>query len=211
MKFIIISLVSLLSHFAFADDLTSTANSLRRASNARKAKGKEGKGKKGGKSGGGPITEAEIDAAQVAWCDALVAISSTYKSAGKPAAKALAQDVLDAAYGYILGIEVLFKPTLTYGAQTFRLTNDGALSYFVGDDSNYPSDTGFALKGWKKCHSERAGVLLHGDTALSMGNVIMENDSGVTKVDKTWGYLKDDEGNLRIVLHHSSLPYSPSP
>jgi hypothetical protein len=27
-------------------------------------------------------------------------------------------------------------------------------------------------------------------------------------VDKTWGYQKDDEGNVRIILHHSSLPYS---
>jgi hypothetical protein len=23
-----------------------------------------------------------------------------------------------------------------------------------------------------------------------------------------WGFRKDDEGNLRIVLHHSSLPYA---
>ena len=30
----------------------------------------------------------------------------------------------------------------------------------------------------------------------------------MTKVDKTWGYVRGPEGNLRIVLHHSSLPYS---
>lgn len=31
----------------------------------------------------------------------------------------------------------------------------------------------------------------------------------VTKVDKTWGFKKDEKGQLRIVLHHSSLPYTP--
>ena len=29
----------------------------------------------------------------------------------------------------------------------------------------------------------------------------------VTTVDKTWGYVRDGEGRLRIVLHHSSLPH----
>jgi hypothetical protein len=42
-----------------------------------------------------------------------------------------------------------------------------------------------------------------------MGNVRITNAKGdVTTVDKTWGYVKDDAGRLRIVLHHSSLPFS---
>ena len=32
------------------------------------------------------------------------------------------------------------------------------------------------------------------------------NDN-VTKVDKSWGYKKTKNGSLKIVLHHSSLPY----
>jgi hypothetical protein len=31
----------------------------------------------------------------------------------------------------------------------------------------------------------------------------------VVKVDKTFGYAKDQNGNLKIVLHHSSLPFTP--
>ena len=31
-------------------------------------------------------------------------------------------------------------------------------------------------------------------------------DSSVTKVEYTFGYKKDAEGNLKIVVHHSSLP-----
>jgi hypothetical protein len=43
-----------------------------------------------------------------------------------------------------------------------------------------------------------------------MGNVLLTNKDGkVTTVDKTWQFLKDDNGNLRIILHHSSLPYTP--
>ena len=37
--------------------------------------------------------------------------------------------------------------------------------------------------------------------------VLIDRDGQVTKVDKSWGYKLDDVGNLRIVLHHSSLPY----
>jgi len=157
-----------------------------------------------------PITVAEVEAAQKAWGDSLVKISKTYTSKGIEAAKEVAQEVLDAAYGYSLGIAVSFKPTLANGEQTFRPTNDGALSYFVGHDPNYPHDHGFALKGWTDVVSVRAGVLIDasGKVALSMGNVYFKNDKNeVTKVDKTWVYLKGDDGVLRIILHHSSLPY----
>lgn len=42
-----------------------------------------------------------------------------------------------------------------------------------------------------------------------MGNVsITDKDGKTTTVDKTWKFLKDDTGRLRIVVHHSSLPFS---
>ena len=47
------------------------------------------------------------------------------------------------------------------------------------------------------------------DVAMSMGKVRLKNAAGqITEVDKTWGYKKDTDGTLRIVLHHSSLPYT---
>jgi len=154
------------------------------------------------------ITEAEVLAAQRAWCQALVDISSTHARSGQPAAKALAERVIDAAYGYQMGA-VLFKPTLTVAPQTFRTTRAGALAYFVGGDSNFPKDTGFALNGWNKCEARNAAVFIAGDSATTMGNVMITGKDGkVTTVDKTWGYVKDDAGKLRIVLHHSSLPYT---
>lgn len=152
------------------------------------------------------IKEADVLAAQRAWGEALVQISKDYESGGIAKAKATAEAVLDAAYGYQFG-PVLFKPTLTTAPQTFRTDREGALAYFVGHNAAYPADKGFALKGWRSVEIRNAAIQLHGETAISMGNVMITDKTGkVTTVDKTWGYVRDDKGALRIVLHHSSLP-----
>lgn len=154
------------------------------------------------------ISETEVLAAQQAWCKALVDISTANTQSGPAAAKALAEKVIDSAYGYQMGA-VLFKPTLTEVPQTFRTTREGALSYFVGGNPAYPKDTGFALKGWTKCEIANAAVFIAGDSANTIGNVMFtDKDGKVTTVDKTWAFVKDDAGKLRIVVHHSSLPYA---
>lgn len=154
------------------------------------------------------IAESEVLAAQKAWGEALVAISSAYETKGLKDAKALAGQIIDDAYGYQLG-PVLFKPTLTVAPQTFRTTRSGALAYFVGNDPNFPGDRGFALNGWKKVAVKNAAIFISGNTATTMGNVMITDKNGkITTVDKTWQFLKDDNGKLRIILHHSSLPYT---
>jgi hypothetical protein len=154
------------------------------------------------------ITESEVLAAQRAWGEALVAISTTHDTKGIKAAKALAEKVIDQAYGYQFG-PVLFKPTLTKAPQTFRTSRAGALAYFVGGDPAFPMDKGFALNGWRKVEIKNVAIFISGNTATTMGNVMISDKNGkVTTVDKTWQFLKDDNGKLRIVLHHSSLPYT---
>ena len=154
-----------------------------------------------------PITNAEVEAAQKAWADALVAISTEYDFNGKAAATRLAERAIDTAYGYSMG-PVLFKPSLAAAPTTFRTTREGALSYFVGGNPNYPADSGFALKHWRSYRIDNAAILITGNSAISMGNVTLTDSKGnVTVVDKTWGYVRDGEGKLRIVLHHSSLPF----
>ena len=159
------------------------------------------------------ISEAEVLAAQKGWGDALVAISTTYDKNEKDgkydqaAAKELAAKVIDSAYGYNIG-PVLFKPTLTTVPQTFRTTRAGALAYFVGGDPAFPGDTGFALKGWRKVNICNAAIFIDQDSASTMGKVMITNKKGeVTTVDKTWTFVKDASGKLRIMVHHSSLPY----
>ena len=153
------------------------------------------------------ISEKDVESAQKAWGAALIKISKDYKEGGIQRATNTANQVLDSAYGYNLG-PVLFKPTLASGDQTFRTDKEGALAYFVGGNPKYASDKGFALKGWEKYEFKNAAVRIDGNLALTMGKVMLTDATGkVTSVDKTWGFMKDEKGNLRIVLHHSSLPY----
>jgi hypothetical protein len=158
------------------------------------------------------ITKAEVNAAQQAWCDALVAIGKTHTEGGD--AKALATKVLSEAYDYDHG-PVFFKPTLTHGAQTFRPTKAGALAYFVGGDPNFPDDKGFALKPWVKARYDNLGdgdegIQIHGDIAITMGNVwVTAKDGTEVMVDKTFVFKKCDDGKLRLIVHKSALPFSP--
>ncbi|NCF44019.1 MAG: phosphoribosyl-AMP cyclohydrolase [Proteobacteria bacterium] len=155
------------------------------------------------------ITEQELADARQIWGDALIAISKAFEQEGIDAARAVANDALDAAYGFELG-QVLFKPTLASAEQTFRTTRDGALAYFVGHSDEYPGDRGFAIKGWRSVVCETAASFIQGDVAMWMGWVTFTDKNGnITKADKSWGYKKDKAGTLRIVLHHSSLPYQP--
>jgi len=158
------------------------------------------------------ITKAEVNAAQQAWCDALVAIGKTHEQGGN--AKELATKVLSEAYDYDNGT-VFFKPTLAYGKNTFRPTKAGALAYFVGGDANFPEDKGFALKPWVKARYDNlgdgdAGIQIHGDIAITMGNVWVTGKDGTeVMVDKTFVFKKGADGKLRLIVHKSSLPYSP--
>ncbi|MDP3536304.1 MAG: phosphoribosyl-AMP cyclohydrolase, partial [Halomonas sp.] len=73
----------------------------------------------------------------------------------------------------------------------------------------FPNDSGFALNGWQEVTIDNAAIFISGDTAMTVGNVsILDSDGNTTTVDKSWGYQLDDEGEMRIVLHHSSLPFT---
>ena len=160
------------------------------------------------------ITKAEVNAAQQAWCDALVAIGKVSTEEGGDA-KALATKVLSEAYDYDNG-KVFFKPTLAYGKNTFRPTKEGALAYFVGGDPNFPEDKGFALTPWVKARYDNLGdgddgIQIHGDIAITMGNVwVTKKDGTEVMVDKTFVFKKGEDGKLRLIVHKSSLPFAPA-
>ncbi len=158
------------------------------------------------------LTEAEVNAAQQAWCDALVEIGRQH-AAGEDY-RAFADKVLTDAYDYDNG-RVFFKPTLAWGDQTFRKTKPGAMAYFVGGDENYPNDGGFALKPWAKVRYDNGvrgaeEVQVHGNIGISMGKVFLEDmDGNEISVDKTFVFRKTDDGKVRLIVHDSSLPYNP--
>lgn len=155
------------------------------------------------------ISEAEVIAAAEAWGKGLVSISVAYDGNENnfEKAKAVASAFIDKAYGYDLG-PVLFKPTLTREPQTFRKTKVGAMAYFVGHDKAYPYDDGFALLPWRSVTYKPVGIQINGAVASTMGKLELRDAEGnPTVVDKTWVFKKDERGALRIIVHHSSLPF----
>ena len=160
----------------------------------------------------GPITEQQVNAAQQAWCDGLVRVSQTHARGGD--ARAEAAKMIDDLYDYADG-KVFFKPTLAFGPRTFRPTREGALAYFVGGNAAFPEDTGFALKGWAKArydnNAAENGIQIHGDIAITMGNVFITGPDGKeVMVDKTFVFRRCKDGNLRLCVHKSALPFSPN-
>mgnify|MGYP002858159403 CR=1 FL=1 len=153
------------------------------------------------------ITEQELANARQIWGNALIAISTAFEEKGIDGARVVANGALDTAYGYELG-PVLFKPTLAKEKQ-FRSTKDEFISYFLGQNKVCKEDKGFAIKNWQSIKFENFKVVNYNDQLLSMGNYYFEDDKNeLLKVEYTFGFIKVSPDQLRINLHHSSLPYN---
>ena len=150
-----------------------------------------------------PISEQAVIDAQKAWGEGIVAIAKVHADGGDYAARAT-EHINDLyAYGET---KVMFKPTLA-AVDQFRETLDEALSYFIGKEGT--EDKGFAIKGWTNVRWENNGIYTNDTSAMAMGNYYFTDpDGNETKVEFTFGYVLVD-GELKINLHHSSLPYSP--
>ncbi|MDJ0786876.1 MAG: phosphoribosyl-AMP cyclohydrolase [Myxococcota bacterium] len=155
------------------------------------------------------ITAAEVEQAQKAWGEGIVAIGRAYSEGGIEAARTAADEHIKTHYGYAMG-EVLFKPTLASEDQ-FRTTHAEALSYFVGGDPAHAEDKGFAIRPWSDVRWENVGTRLEDGMAVAMGNYYFTPADGgdAVKVEYSFAYVRDGSGALRIVLHDSSLPYNP--
>jgi hypothetical protein len=163
-------------------------------------------------AGPAPVTEEEVLMVQAKWAEAIKTISKTYMEGGdyiKAAGEAAAELY---AYGHS---KVLFKPTKAAEHQ-FRPTGADAMSYFVGGkvvDGGYTEDAGFAInggKGWKECIYDNHQVEIKNGVGIAMGNYYFTSaaDDSKAKVEYTFGYMRCDDGKVRIFLHHSSVPYS---
>merc|ERR1712151_80413 len=138
-------------------------------------------------------------------------ISKSYKDGGNYIQMAAAAAGELYAYGKS---NVLFKPTKAAEYQ-FRPTADEAMSYFVGGnvvDGGYAEDAGFAInggKGWSDCVYDNHKIELKGGLGIAMGNYdfTCATTGDKTRVEYTFGYVRCDDGRVRIFLHHSSIPY----
>ena len=149
------------------------------------------------------VTVADVEDAQHAWGEGIVAIATAHSTGGDYVE--VARNHVETLYAYGL-TAVLFKPTLAVIEQ-FRPTFESALSYFVASNNVCPEDKGFAMKGWTNVRFENTEIIVQETTALAMGNYYFTSPDGdEVKVEYTFGYIVDSSGNLRIQLHHSSMP-----
>ena len=149
------------------------------------------------------VTVADVENAQKEWGGGVVAIAAAHSSEGGFVERARLH--VESLYAYDIS-PVLFKPTFAIKEQ-FRPTFEGALSYFVAENGVCPEDKGFAIKGWTKVRFENENIIINGGKAITMGNYFFTNSKGEeVKVEYSFGYMTDSKGNLRINLHHSSMP-----
>jgi len=152
------------------------------------------------------VTQEEVVHALQEWGDRIVEIGSVKAKGGNYRKKAV--EMVDSMYAYDI-YPVMFKPALAV-SNPFRPTREGAISYFVGGDRDFPDDVGFAINpGWKAVIFRTEEIQLHESSAIAMGTYKFAGHDGeeVTK-EVTMGFRHDHQGHLRIVLHHSSMPYS---
>jgi len=149
------------------------------------------------------VTEEEVLVFQQKWGEGILTIGKVFNQSGDYSKEAI--DFISRLYAYETE-QVLFKPTLAAETQ-FRLDKDAALSYFVGGNSSFLEDKGFAIKSWTNVRWENAGVKILGDVAICMGNYFFSaNNQEDLKVEYTM-VLKKISGSLKIILHDSHLPY----
>ncbi len=153
------------------------------------------------------ITEEEVLEFQESWGEGIVHIGEVY-SEGEDY-EAAASEHIERFYGYDTG-DVLFKPTLA-SEERFRDTFEGALSYFIGGNEAYPEDDGFAIAPWTDVQWENEGVIIEGNTALSMGVYYFTPADGgePVEVEYNFAHTRNNDGDLKIVLHGSHYPYTP--
>ena len=169
------------------------------------------------------VTEAEVLECQQNWASAICEISSVYLAKGDYIGTA--GEWAGVLYGYGHS-EVLFKPTKAM-AHPFRPTPEDAMSYFVGAgamkqltgdefyDAFVGEDFGFAInggRGWSNVVFTNHNIVCFADNAIAMGSYDFTDATSrrKTTVEYTFGYRRNDDGKLRIFLHHSSMPFSPT-
>ena len=101
---------------------------------------------------------------------------------------------------------VQFKPTKASEKQ-FRNDFESALSYFIGNNTDFSEDSGFALNPWVSVEFENDRLKVYDDIGIAMGNYFFIDQNGdKTKVEYSFVYKKVGD-SLKIILHHSSLPF----
>ena len=149
------------------------------------------------------ISREDILRSQDKWASAIIGVGEAKDDYSK--SKKLTAEFLNDLYDFKEG-NVQFKPTKASKHQ-FRNDEASAISYFIGKNKSFIEDFGFAMNQWKNIEFKNDSINIYANIAIAMGNYFFTDGSGAkTKVEYTFGYIKRDN-SLKIILHHSSLPY----
>ena len=148
------------------------------------------------------MREEDIINIQKEWASGIVKMGKL--SNNRDSLESFTSDFLDKIYDF--QNQVLFKPTKAANEQ-FRNSKGSALSYFIaGDDRECQEDNGFALSNWTEILFDNSNIIINEDIAIAMGNYTFKNEASKIKVEYSFVY-KNYGNEIKIILHHSSLPY----
>ena len=138
------------------------------------------------------------------WANIVIEIGQEYKKNNN--VDNLTSELMQKIYAFDY-CDVLFKPTLAKVDQ-FRSSKEEFLSYFLGQNNTCKEDSGFAIKNWKSIEFNNYKITEYNNYLLSMGNYFFKDqENEILKVEYTFGFIKINNNELRINLHHSSIPY----
>ena len=148
------------------------------------------------------MREEDIINIQKEWASGIVKMGEL--SNDRDSLESFTSDFLDKIYDF--DNQVLFKPTKAANEQ-FRNTKGSAYSYFIaGDNRECQEDNGFALSKWTEILFDNSNIIINEDIAIAMGNYTFKNEASKIKVEYSFVY-KNYGNEIKIILHHSSLPY----
>ena len=148
------------------------------------------------------MREEDIINIQKEWASGIVKMGEL--SNDRDSLESFTSDFLDKIYDF--DNQVLFKPTKAANEQ-FRNSKGSAYSYFIaGDDRECQEDNGFALSNWTDILFDNSNIIINEDIAIAMGNYTFKNETSNIKVEYSFVY-KNYGNKIKIILHHSSLPY----
>ncbi|MAJ81659.1 MAG: hypothetical protein CMF41_01940 [Legionellales bacterium] len=150
-----------------------------------------------------PILIENVNVSLNNWADGILKIGSDFRNQNNYQKTAI--DFVKTLYAFDF-TNVLFKPTLAK-EQPFRNTIDGAHSYFVGGNTHFPEDMGFALKPWTSISYRMGHYVINEKLMTWMGHTdFIDQDNEIVSVHSTfvWSHFNHDE-YPKIIVHHSSL------
>ena len=148
------------------------------------------------------MIEEDIINIQKEWASGIVKMGKL--SNDRDSLESFTSDFLDKIYDF--DNQVLFKPTKAANEQ-FRNSKGSAYSYFIaGDNRECQEDNGFALSNWTEILFDNSNIIINEDIAIAMGNYTFKNEASKIKVEYSFVY-KNYGNKIKIILHHSSLPY----